>query len=61
MNVWKESIIQRDYDPTMMCEDCSTNEGKFILVVEMGKTENDQDFEKELYYCIDCFKQLMNS
>jgi hypothetical protein len=57
---WKKlTTYYRDED--MICEKCSIDEGKFILVVDLGKTEKDQNFERENYYCLDCFKRLMNS
>jgi hypothetical protein len=61
--VWRKATITWNHeDPyNMICEECSTHEGKFILVVDIGKTEKDQDYETEEYYCLDCFKRLMNS
>lgn len=56
----KLSVYWED-DTKTQCEMCHNDEGKFILVVDMGKTEKDQNFEREEYYCIDCFKQLVRS
>lgn len=58
---FKKLSVYWDGEHKTRCEECSTNEGKFILIADIGKTEKEQDFEREEYYCIDCFKTMMNS
>lgn len=58
--VWKKlSLYWRD-DVTTHCEICSANEGKFILVVDLTyDSENVRSSEREEYYCLSCFKDLI--
>lgn len=57
--VWKKITLYWEDRVKTQCEICHCDEGKFILVVDIGKTEKDQNFEREEYYCLSCFKDLV--
>lgn len=41
------------------CDDCFITEGKFIEVIDAFKSIDGESLEDTVYYCVDCFKVLM--